>query len=160
MFYGILIIFVLSKALKSSCSMWYKQFESRFTWRCHRWYHNIEVANTFKSKYGSISIFICRILPCDFNWYVTQVYIREVNNTLKTKCSQSCFTFICPDSNWTFSNGSLDSDLFYLDNVHLVKNGNLKLAEPTLSFINNFDNIKHNNHIQFNKSYGMAVLFK
>ena len=80
--------------------------------------HNTEVANAFKSKYGSISIFICGILPRNYNWYVTRVYIREVNNILKTKCSQSCFTFICPDSNWTFSNGSLDSDLFYLDNVY------------------------------------------
>ena len=25
----------------------------------------VEVANTFKSKYGLISIFICGILPCD-----------------------------------------------------------------------------------------------
>ena len=120
----------------------------------------IEVANTFKSKYGSISIFACGILPRDFNWSVTRVYIKEVNDMLKTKCSQSCFTFICPDSEWILSNGSLDSDLFYLDNARLVENGNLKLAESIFSFINNFDNIKHSNHIQFDKSYKMAVLFK
>ena len=76
------------------------------------------------------------------------MYIREVNDILKTKCSQSCFTFVCPESEWTLSNGSLDLELFYLDNVHLVENDNLKLAESIFSFINNFDNIKHNNHIR------------
>ena len=71
-----------------------------------------------------------------------------------------CFTFICPYSESTLSSGSLDSDLFYLDNVHLVENGDLKLAESIFSFINSFDNIKHNNHIQFNKSYKMTVSFE
>ena len=120
----------------------------------------IEVASTFKSRYGSISIFVCGIVPCDFNWSVTRVYIRQVNDILKTKFSQSCFTFLCTDSDWTLSNGSLDSDLFYFDNVHFVENGNLKLAESIFSFINNFDNINHKNHIQFQKSYKIAVLFK
>ena len=80
----------------------------------------IEVVSTFKSKYGSISIFVCGILPRDFNWSVNQVYIKKVNHILHSKCSQSCFTFICLDSKWALSNGSLDPGLFYLDNVHLV----------------------------------------
>ena len=61
----------------------------------------IEVTGTFNSKYGPIDIFVCGILPPDFNWSVTQVYLKKVNDILKTKCSKSCFTFICPDSNWT-----------------------------------------------------------
>ena len=77
----------------------------------------IQVASTFKFKYGSIGIFVCGILPCNFNCSVTGVYIKEVNDILKTKYSLWCFTFICPDSDWTLSNGSLDPDLFYLDNV-------------------------------------------
>ena len=92
-----------------------------------------EVASTFKSKYGSIGIFVCGILPRDFNWSVTRVYVKEVNDILKTKCSQSCFTFICPESDWTLSNGYLDPDLFYLDDVHLVENGNFKLAGSIFS---------------------------
>ena len=72
----------------------------------------IEAASTCKPKYGSIDIFICGILPRDFNRSVTRVSIKEVNDILKTKCSQSCFSFICPYSNWTISNGSLDPDLF------------------------------------------------
>ena len=110
----------------------------------------IKVGSTFKSKYGSISIFACVILSRDFNF----------NKILKTKCSQPCLTFICQDGDWALSNGSLDSDLSYLDNVLLVENGNLKLAESIFSFISHFNKIKHNNHIQFNKSYKMAVLFK
>ena len=110
----------------------------------------IKVGSIFKSKYGSISIFACVILSRDFNF----------NKILKTKCSQPCLTFICQGDDWTLSNGSLDSDHFYLDNVLLVENVNLKLAESIFSFISHFNNIKHNNHIQFNKSYKMAVLFK
>ena len=83
------------------------------------------VTSTFKSKYGSIGIFVCGMLPRDFNWSVTRVYIREVNDILKTKCFQSYFTFTCPDSDWTLSNGSFDSDLFYLGNVHLLETGTL-----------------------------------
>ena len=58
----------------------------------------IEVANTSKSKYGFISVFVCGILARDFDWSVTRVFIRKVNDILKTKHSQSCFTFICPDN--------------------------------------------------------------
>ena len=71
----------------------------------------------------------------------------------------NCFNIICLVSK-KCSLGSLNSDLFYLDNVHLVENGNLKVAESIFSFINNFDKIKHNIHIQFNKSCKMAVSFK
>ena len=120
----------------------------------------IEVGSTFKSRYSSIVIFICGILPRNFNWSVTRVYIKEVNYILKTKCSHSCFYFYLPRQRWTLSNGSLDPDLFYLDNVHLVQNGNFKLARSIFSLIKNFDNVKRNNHIQFNKSYKMAVSSK
>ena len=98
----------------------------------------IEVASIFKSKYGSIGIFVCGILPRDFSWSITQVCIKEVSDILKTKCFQLCFTFICSDSDWTLSNGSLDPDLFYLDNVHLVENGNFKLAGSIFSLIKKF----------------------
>ena len=47
-----------------------------------------------------------------------------------------------------------------LENVHLAENENLKLKESIFSLVKNFDNVGHNNHIQFNKSYKMAVSFK
>lgn len=43
--------------------------------------------------------------------------------------------------------------------MHLVENGNIKL-ESIFSLIKNFDNVKHNNHTQFNKCCKMAVSFK
>ena len=39
-----------------------------------------------------------------------------------------------------------DSHLFYVDNVHLVKKGNLKLAESMFSLIKNVDNVKRSSH--------------
>ena len=41
-----------------------------------------------------------------------------------------------------------------------MENGSLRLAESIFSLIENFDNVMHNNHIQFNKSYKTVVLFK
>ena len=43
---------------------------------------------------------------------------------------------------------------------YLVENGNFKLAGSIINLIKNFNNVKHNSHIQFNKSYNMAVSFK
>ena len=41
-----------------------------------------------------------------------------------------------------------------------MENRSLRLAESIFSLIENFDNVMHNNHIQFNKSYKTVVLFK
>ena len=104
----------------------------------------IEVASNFKSKYGSKSIFVCGI-TITIGQYIECILKRSIIS--KNKMLLNVFTFIFPDSGWTLSNGSLDPDLFYLDIVHLVENGNLKLAESIFSLIQNIDNIKHNNHI-------------
>ena len=80
----------------------------------------IEVASTFKSKYGSISIFICDILPHEYSWSVNRACIEEVNHFLKATCSQLFFNFIYLVRRWTLSNGSFELDLLYLDNVYLV----------------------------------------
>ena len=42
--------------------------------------------------------------------------------------------------------GSFDPHLFYVDNVHIEKKGNLKLAESMFSLIKNVDNVKRNSH--------------
>ena len=56
--------------------------------------------------------------------------------------------------------GSLNPDLFFLDNVHLVEQGNLKLAESIFSSIENCNGVTCNNQKQFLMSYKMAVSFK
>ena len=53
---------------------------------------------------------------------------------------------------------TLDPDIFYFDNVYTFS-GNC-YSELIFSLIKNFDNITHNNDIQFDKSYRMTVYFK
>ena len=86
--------------------------------------------------------------------------IKEVNKVLKEKCSRLLLIYISYDSCWTVANGSLNPDLFFLDNVHLVKQGNLKLAESIFSSIKNCNGVTCNNQKQLLMSYRMAVSFK
>ena len=86
--------------------------------------------------------------------------IKEVNQILKVKCSKSFFIYIGYDSSWTFGNGSLNRDLFFLDNVHLVEKGNLKLAESIFSSTENWNGATCNKHKQLLISYKIAVSFK
>ena len=58
----------------------------------------------------------------------------------------------------TLANGSLNLDLFFLDNVHLVKKGNQKLAKSIFSSIGNCNCVTSIN--SFFVSYKMAVPFK
>ena len=39
------------------------------------------------------------------------------------------FAFIFQDHGWTFANGSLNYSLFYKDLLHLIEQGNVKLAK-------------------------------
>ena len=120
----------------------------------------IEIAETFQSKYNSINIAISSILPRDASWSINRVLIKEVNEILKEKCSRLFFVYISYDSCWTVANGSLNPDLFFLNNVHLVDQGNLKLAESIFSSIENCNGVPCNNQNKFLMSYKMAVSFK
>ena len=120
----------------------------------------IEIAETFQSKCNSINIAIGGILPRDASWSINQVLIKEVNEILKEKSSRLFFTCISYDSCWTVANGSLNPDLFFLDNVHLVEQGNLELAESIFSSIENCNGVTSNNQKKFLMSYKMAVSFK
>ena len=99
-------------------------------------------------------------LPRDASWSINQVLIKEVNKILKEKCSKLFFTYISYDPCWTVANGSLNPDLFFLDNMHLVAKGNLKLAESIFSSIENCNGLTCNKQKQFLISYKMAVSFK
>ena len=48
-----------------------------------------------------------------------------------------------PDTDWTTLDGGLNKTFYYKDNIHLLKNGNKKLA---LSIKTKLDNIKINFH--------------
>ena len=74
--------------------------------------------------------------------------------------SKSFFIYIGFNSCWSFANGSLNTDLFFSDNVHLVEKGNLKLAESIFNSIENCNGVTCNKHKKFLISYKMAVSFK
>ena len=104
----------------------------------------VEITETFQSKYSSINIPIGGILPHDASWSVNRVFIKEVNEILKEECSKFFFICVSYDSFWTVANGSLNPDLFFLDNVHLVEQGNLKLVESIFSSIENCNGVTFN----------------
>ena len=120
----------------------------------------IVIAEKFQSKYNSINIAIGGILPRDASWSINRVLIKKVNKISKEKCSRLFFIYISYDSCWTVANGSLNLDLFFLDNVHLVEQGNLKLAESIFSSIENCNGVTCNNQKNFLMSYKMTVSFK
>ena len=53
----------------------------------------------------------------------------ETNKILKVKYSLNKVFIIDQDNYWTQPNGCLNSDMFYLDKLHLVEKGNLVLAK-------------------------------
>ena len=110
---------------------------------------NVEIAQTFQSSYNSINIAIGGLLPHDASWSINRVLIKEVKQILKAKCSKSFFIYIGHDRCWTFANGSLNPDLSFSDNVHLVEKGNLKLAESIISSTENCNGVICNKHKQF-----------
>ena len=55
--------------------------------------------------------------------------MSETNKILKVKCSLNKFFFIDQDTYWNQPNGCLNSDMFYLDKLHLVEKGNIVLAK-------------------------------
>ena len=52
---------------------------------------------------------------------------------MKYECHKNGFVFIVQNHGWTLPNGSLDCFLFYKDSLHLVEQGNVKLAKSIVS---------------------------
>ena len=76
--------------------------------------------------------------------------LLKINRLLQHKCTN--YTSVCflkPDTDWTTLDGKLNKTFCYKDNIHLLKNGNKKLA---LSIKTKLDNIRVNCHeITINK---------
>ena len=63
---------------------------------------------------------------------------------LRDKCtSYNSVYFLKPDTDWTNLDGGLNKTFYYKDNIHLLENGNKKLA---LSVKTKLDNIRINCH--------------
>ena len=63
---------------------------------------------------------------------------------MKYECHKNGFIFKVQDHEWTLPNGSLDCSLFYKDSLHLVEQGNVKLAKSIVSTLT-----AQNNQINF-----------
>ena len=109
----------------------------------------VEIAQTFQSSYNLINISFGGLLPCNASWSINRVFIKQVNQILKGKCSKSFFIYIGCDSCWNFANGSLNPDPLFSDIMHLVEKGNLKLAESIFSSIENCNSVTCNKHKQY-----------
>ena len=101
----------------------------------------VEIALSLRRVYHPIAIFVCGILPLDSNWLVNRVYIDEINNYLCCKSKLNGINFI-NNTVWTFQDGSLKPNLFYVDKLHLIEEGNAKLVASICNFVNpNVSNI-------------------
>ena len=87
------------------------------------------IGSIFQKKSSGINVSVCRLIPLDECWSVNRVLINKVNEILKYQCNINGFAFIFQDHGWTFANGSLDCSLFYKDLLHLIEQGNVKLAK-------------------------------
>ena len=76
---------------------------------------------------------MCGLIPRDECWSVNRLLINKVNDILKYECHKNGFAFIVQDHGWTLPKESLDCFLFYKDSLHLVEQGNVKLAESIVS---------------------------
>ena len=65
-----------------------------------------------------------------------------MNEILKYQCNINGFAFIFQDHGWTFASGSLDCSLLYKDLLHLIEQGNVKLAKSiTLTITSQYNHI-------------------
>ena len=95
----------------------------------------VEIAPSLRRIYHPIAIFVCGLLPHDSNWSINRVYIDEINNYLCCKSKLNGINFI-NHTDWIFQDGSLKPNLFYADKLHLIEEGNAKLAASIYNSIN------------------------
>ena len=85
---------------------------------------------TLLKKLPKLKIIISGLLPRDHKTSVKRKDIEDVNKILKEKCaSRNNILFIQHNDDWIDDNGALNNKLFYRDHLHLIKAGNMKLAE-------------------------------
>ena len=94
----------------------------------------MEIALTLRRKYHHLNIVVCGLLPADENWSVNRIYIKERNDYLFYKCDLNGVHFI-KTKDWTLQNSSLKATIFYVDNLHLIEGGDIKLSESILNVI-------------------------
>ena len=91
-----------------------------------------------KYKFYNCKVIVSGILPRDFSSGIRRNKIRLVNIQIKhtvAEMNNNNITYIDPDETWTTSAGTLITNLYYKDNLHLIEKGNEKLAKAiTIAF--------------------------
>ena len=95
----------------------------------------VNIGFCLREKASGINVFICGLIPRDESWSVNTVLIKDVNKILKYLCLKHDFPFIDQSNGWTLPNGDLDPSLFFRDYLHLIEEGNIKLAKLIINSI-------------------------
>ena len=102
----------------------------------------ISIGCIFQKRSRGIDVSVCDLILRDKSLSVNRGLINEVNEILKYQCNINGFNFIFQDHGWTFANSPLDCSLFYEDLLHLIEQGNIKLAKSvTLTITSRYKDI-------------------
>ena len=113
----------------------------------------VNIGSCLREKSSSINVFISGLIPIDESWSVNRVLIKDVNRILKYLCLKHDFSFIDQINGWTHPNGDLDSSLFLRDSLHLIEEGNVKLAKLIINSIALTNNICFSSNTGKRNSY-------
>ena len=95
----------------------------------------VNIGSCLRERSSRINVFICGLIPGGESWSVNRVLIKDVNKFLKYLCLKHDFSFIGQSNGWALPNGDLDSSLFFRDSLHLIEEGNVKLAKLIVNSI-------------------------
>lgn len=95
----------------------------------------LAIVDYIRMKKPAVSIIVCGILPRDLFPTARREDIEEVNDELFEYISYSeeladkNVIFLAPGKGWTTKGGQLDESLYFTDHLHLVEEGDEKLAK-------------------------------
>ena len=102
------------------------------------------IALFFQKRMKDLQIVVNGLIPRDAINTKRRQKLLEVNQLLQYKCTYYTHVyFLKPDTDCTTLDGGLSKTFYYKDNIHLLQNGNKKLA---LSIKTKLDNIRVNCH--------------
>ena len=102
------------------------------------------IALFFQKRMKDLQIVVNGLIPGDAINTKRRQKLLEVNQLLQYKCTNyTRVYFLKPDTDCTTLDGGLSKTFYYKDNIHLLQNGNKKLA---LSIKTKLDNIRVNCH--------------
>ena len=94
----------------------------------------ISTGLAFQKKSHKIHVVIVPLLPCDHKHSKRRGIINTVNKLLKFQCLNDGFHFLELKSNWLNNDDFLNIELFYDDDLHLIRKGNELLAKEIINF--------------------------